>query len=280
MATVAIGAHLEDLRPLPAPCTRHRALAGVFHCRDVHTVDLLAGNAEHRPAAIKLFCARARAPDMGPHGVAVILDDVEDRQLPQRGHVEALIDLALIGGTLAEISKADAVVSSIFVGEGDTGAERRRRAHDAVPAVEIPLDREHVHGAAFAFGVAMAASGKLSHHALRLHAGREHMAMIAIGGDDLVSGLDRHLHADDDSLLADIEVTESSDEAHAIELASLLLEATNEQHQAIGGQFLLGREDRLAAGHRLGLAIAEPEICSSGREAWAIQVCLLRTPRP
>src|SRR5215471_7568527 len=235
MATVAIGAHLEDLRPLPAPCTRHRALAGVFHCRDVHTVDLLAGNAEHRSAAIKLFCVRARAPDMGPHGVVVILDDVEDRQLPQRGHVEALIDLALIGGTLAEISKADAIVSAIFVGEGDTGAERRRRAHDAVTAIEILLYREHVHGAAFAFGVAMAASGKLGHYALRLHAGREHMAMIAIGGDDLIAGFDHHLHADDHCLLADIEVTESADEPHAVKLAGLLLEPADEQHQPIGG---------------------------------------------
>jgi hypothetical protein len=38
------------------------------------------------------------------------------------------------------------------------------------------------------------------------------VAVVAIAGDDLVALLDRHLHADDDRLLADVEVAEAADQ--------------------------------------------------------------------
>ena len=91
-----------------------------------------------------------------------------------------------------------------------------------------------MHGAALAPGVAAAAAGQLGHHALGVHAAGQHVAVVAIGGDDLVALLDRHLHADHDGLLADVEVAEAADQAHAVELAGLLLEAADEQHLAIG----------------------------------------------
>jgi hypothetical protein len=64
------------------------------------------------------------------------------------------------------------------------------------------------------------------------------VAVVAIGGDDLIAFLERHLHADDDRFLADIEMAEAADEAHAVELARLLLEAADQQHVAIGLEFL------------------------------------------
>ena len=54
--------------------------------------------------------------------------------------------------------------------------------------------------------------------------------------------LDRHLHADDHGLLADVEVAEAADEAHAVELAGLLLEAADEQHVAVGVELLVAAE--------------------------------------
>ena len=54
--------------------------------------------------------------------------------------------------------------------------------------------------------------------------------------------LDRHLHADHDRLLADVEVAEAADQAHAVELAGLLLEAADQQHLAVGGELLLAAE--------------------------------------
>ncbi len=105
-------------------------------------------------------------------------------------------------------------------------------------AVEVLLLGEHVHGAALALGKAAAASGQFRHHPARAHAAGQHVAVVAVAGDDLVAVLQRKLHADDDSFLADIEVTEAADEAHAVELAGLLLETPDEQHLAIGLQIV------------------------------------------
>ena len=64
------------------------------------------------------------------------------------------------------------------------------------------------------------------------------MAVIAIAGDDLIALLERHLHADDDGFLADIEVAEAADQSHAVHLPRLLLEAADQQHVAIGFEVL------------------------------------------
>ena len=51
-----------------------------------------------------------------------------------------------------------------------------------------------------------------------------------------------HLHADDDRFLADIEVAEAADEAHAVKLAGLFLEAADQQHLAVGVEFFFRGE--------------------------------------
>jgi hypothetical protein len=93
----------------------------------------------------------------------VVLDHVDDRELPQLRHVEALVDLALVGRAVAEIGEADAAVAAIFVGEAEAGAEADLGADDAVAAVEFMLDAEHVHRAALALGDAGRAAGQLGH---------------------------------------------------------------------------------------------------------------------
>src|SRR5208283_4825752 len=79
---------------------------------------------------------------------------------------------------------------------------------------------------------------------LRVHAAGEHVAVVSVRGDKLVAVFRRHLDADDDRLLADVKMTEAGDDAHAVELPRLLLEAANEQHIAIGGALLVEREGR------------------------------------
>ena len=68
------------------------------------------------------------------------------------------------------------------------------------------------------------------HHAARFHPAGEHVPVVAIGRDDLVTLAGCHLHADNDRFLADIEVAEAADEAHAVKLAGLLLETPDQQH--------------------------------------------------
>ena len=161
----------------------------------------------------------------------VVLDRVDDRQVPQLGHVEALVDLALVGRAVAEIGEAHAAVARILVLEGEAGAERDLRADDAVAAVEAVLDAEHVHRTALALGNAGGAAGQLGHDHLGVDAIGEHVAVVAIAGDDAVLA-DRHrrLQPDRDRFLADVEVAEAADQAEAVELPRPLLEAADEQH--------------------------------------------------
>src|SRR6185312_11788275 len=241
VAAIAVGQHLEDERALAGAAPRGRLLAGRLDRAHVHAVDLLARNIERQTALRQVDLGRG-ARDRRAHGVAIVLDDVDDRQLPELGHVEALVDLALVGGAVAEIGHRDVVVAAIAVGEGEPGAERHLRADDAVAAEEALLDAEHVHRAALALGIAVGAAGELGHDALRVHAGGDHVAVVAIAGDDLVAAFERHLHTDDDRFLADVEVAEAADQTHAVELARLLLEAADGEHRPVGGELLVFAE--------------------------------------
>ena len=174
--------------------------------------------------------ARRGAADRRAHAVAVVLDHVDDRQLPQRGHVEAFGDLALIDRAVAEIADGDRAVPAIAMGKGQARADRHRGADDPMAAKEILLAAEHVHRAALAVRIAAAPPGQLGHDAFRVHAAGQHMAVVAIGRDGGVAFLERRLHAGDHRFLADVEVAEPADQPHPVHLAGPLLEAADQQH--------------------------------------------------
>ncbi|MEH2477686.1 hypothetical protein V1282_001043 [Nitrobacteraceae bacterium AZCC 2146] len=217
------------------------------------------GNIEGDAALGKIGLRRG-ARHRGAHGVAVVLDDVDHRKLPQLRHVEALIDLALVRRAIAEVSEADEVIAAVAIGKGESGTERDLRADDAVTAVKILLLAEHVHGAALTLGIAAMASGQLGHDALGVHAASQHVAVIAIAGDHLIAVLQGHLHADHDGFLADIEMAKAADRAHAVELSGLFLEAPDQQHVAQRVQLLVAVE---IGRRRLGGAIARCLPCRS-----------------
>src|SRR3546814_6522574 len=96
------------------------------------------------------------------------------------------------------------------------------------------LDAEHMHRTALALGNTGLASGQLGHDDLWVDTIGEHVAMVAIAGDDAVLvAVERRLQPDRDGFLSDIEVAEAADQAETIELARLLLETADQQHFAI-----------------------------------------------
>ena len=72
------------------------------------------------------------------------------------------------------------------------------------------------------------ASHQFGHDPVRVHAAGQHVAVVAVGGDNRVLGLLRRLDTDDDRLLADIEVTEAANQPHAVHLTGLLLEPADQ----------------------------------------------------
>ena len=206
----------------------------------------------------------------GAHGIAVVLDDVDDRQLPQLGHVEGLINLPLIGRALAEEGGADLAIVAIGIGEGQTGADGHLGADDAVAAIERLLGGEHVHGAALAARITALAAGQLGHHALGVHVLGQHVAVVAVAGDDLVAVLQRHLDAGDDCFLTDIEVAETADQPHAVHLAGAFLETADEEHVLIGLEGFVLRQGGVAAldlvpGGLGGVFAVRAIACGAGR---------------
>src|SRR5262249_18475701 len=238
MAAVTIRRHLEDDWTLAGPSVLGAGKSSLMYGQNVHAVDLLARDAIGS-AAMKQVGARRGAVDRRPHPVSIVLDHVNDRQLPQRSHVEALIDLPLIDRAVAEIGDRDSPICAIVMGKGEPGSDWHLRTDDTVATKEALLPAEHVHRAALAVRIAATTPVQLGHDTLGIHAASQHVSVIAIGRDDRVTFLERRLHTDDHRLLPDIEVAEPADQPHAVHLPGTLLEAPNQQHVTIVSKQLL-----------------------------------------
>src|SRR3546814_17023538 len=75
------------------------------------------------------------------------------------------------------------------------------------------LDAEHVHRAALALRDARLAPRQFGHDHLGIDAIGEHVAMVAVTGDDAVLvAVERRLQPDRDGFLTDVEVAETADQ--------------------------------------------------------------------
>ncbi|MNZ99748.1 hypothetical protein D3C78_1190870 [compost metagenome] len=124
---------------------------------------------------------------------------------------------------------------------------------------------EHVHGAALAFRQAAPAAGQLGHDATRAHAQSEHVAVVTVSGDDLIAFLLRHLHANNNGFLTDVEVTETADEAHTIKLAGLFFETADKKHFTIGVKLFFLREVRAVLAGKFGCSLCRCLAAGYGR---------------
>ena len=69
------------------------------------------------------------------------------------------------------------------------------------------------------------------------------MAVVAVTGDNLVVALlDAFLHAHGHGFLANVQVAEPADQAHAVQLPRLFLESTDQQHVLVVFQKFIRRD--------------------------------------
>src|SRR5882672_5120496 len=251
VTAVAVGHHLQNDGTVAVTAPFHGPFTSRPDGAHVHAVDLLARDIEGQAAPGKIDLGGGAGHGRA-HGVAVVLDDVDHGELPQLRHVEAFVHLALVGRAVAEIGQTYTAVLAVAIGKGDAGAERDLGCDDAMAAVEIFLDAEHVHRAAFPLGVAAASAGQFSHDALRVHAAGQHVPVVAVSGDDLIAGSEGELHAHDHGFLPDIEMAEAADQPHAVHLTGSLLETADHQHVAINAKLHFLAQ----VGRRIGNAVA------------------------
>ncbi len=128
---------------------------------------------------VEIFDARAHAHE-------VVLDQPDDRQIPDCAQVEQFVEVAIVAGPVAEEAEYGVRLVVIAHLEGDTGRQRQVTADDGVAAPEVQRSPGHVHRAA----LATAHTGPLAHHLgheqVGAHAARNGDAMIAVGSDDVV----------------------------------------------------------------------------------------------
>ena len=111
---------------------RGRVAAEHVAAVDHHARHAVAGRARRHRAAGHLPVERHA------DGVAVVLADEDDRQVMDAGEVHGLVDLALVGGALAELGHGHDVVAAHPRAHGDAdrvqhlGAHRRAERHDVV----------------------------------------------------------------------------------------------------------------------------------------------------
>ena len=250
VSTIAIRAHFQQGGAL--------ALAGAVHGLPGAGADLVhgvavddgpvhavaVGAAGERLAGGGAFLARA-------HGVLVVLDDEDDRHVPEGGEVERFVDGALVGGAVAHVAKAAALEPLVFEGVGESEAQWGLAADDAVAAPEMFRRGEEVHGAALALGAAGEFALQLGHELAHAHADGEGVAMVAVGGDDVVVLAQQRAGADGDGLLAVVEMEEAADPALLVDAQAAVLEGADTHHVGVELELFFRRE--VAVDRRLGV---------------------------
>ncbi len=186
----------------------------------------------------------------GGHGILVVLAHEKYRQLPQSGHVEALVEDALAQRAIAEEDHGHTGLMLQALVEGAADGDRDGAGGDAVGAHEADVADGHVLAAAATARVAARTAEDLCHHPPRIGAARQQMAVPAVVAVDEVvvaqGGTDAHRAG----FLSDTQVGGSGHDSLEKQLVQARLESPDEAHLLVGGAQLIGIQGRFS--FRLG----------------------------
>jgi hypothetical protein len=230
VAAEAVGEGLEQGRA--ALLARDPNVLGhrLPHGEDVHAVDPDARHAESLGLAREVG-DRGVALDRCPHSVEVVLDQEDDRELPERGQIHRLAEVPRVGGAVAEHADRDRVLALVVGGERQADRERDVATDHSVAAHEAALEVEHVHRAAAPAAASVHPPEELGHHGIRIGASRDRVAVGAVGADQVVLVAHHRGRPDDRRLLADPQVQEAAGLRPLVLAPGLLLEAADQRHQ-------------------------------------------------
>src|SRR6185437_15542683 len=152
--------------------------------------------------------------------------------------------------------------------EACAGDGRQAAADDGVGAVVAARDVVEVHGAAVAVRAAFDLAVQLGHHAPRLRAAREGVAVRTVRRREDVAVRHRLADTDRDGLLADRDVQEPGQLARTEALLHLLLEAADEQHlrEEVLQRLVVQRRRLLDLGHRPAVYVLRVALAQQWRD--------------
>ncbi len=251
VATEAIADSLDQRRAIASAGGRRRRLPRLAHGQRIHAVHAQIGHAIGGGARLQ----RVHRPgllDVHAHRVAVVLAEIDDGQLPQRGQVQRLVERAFIHRAIAKEGQRDIALLLILDAEAHAGGDDELRADDGLAAQQPMLGAVHVHRAALAATTAGHFAVQLCHDSAWLDTLGDGMPVLAIAAEDVIGRAQRGDGPHASRLLADVQVEEAADLAQGVGLASLLFELPDERHLVVQPEQLLAAqtcEGRLTNGH-------------------------------
>ena len=125
-------------------------------------------------------------------------------------------------------------------------------ADDRVAAQEVLLGVEEVHRAPLALGAARRLAEQLGHaRAWSIHAAGQGVAVVAVGGDDVIVVAEHADRTDGHRLLAAVLVEEAADRPLLVHHLRPLFEPADQQHLSQPSERLVARDQRLGFGLHL-----------------------------
>ena len=147
MATVAVGNALEQAGLVLLARLGYQLVGHLADGHHIHPIDALAGHVVGAGLTPDLGHARGAA-DGRSHPVLVVDTNEHDREVPELGHVERLVEGTDVGGAVPEYAHHDLVALLVVDGVATAHRQRERLADDGIAAVETVLLAEEVHGPA------------------------------------------------------------------------------------------------------------------------------------
>ena len=172
----------------------------------------------------------------------IVFTDEDHGELPYGGKVHGLTQSALIAAAVAEERDADAVGRVHRAVERIAGAERLRRANDAVCTHKADLGCGLMHFAGAAAAVALLLAHQLGHHGVDVRALGDEMAVAAVRRGDVVLTRERTADAGGCGLFADVHVHVADDDALFEIVNSGQLKITDQIHGAVHFDQILPRQ--------------------------------------
>ena len=206
VAAVAIGQALDQRRAVAGARLGEGRLRGAVDLVGVVAVDHDLLEPVGGGAVAGRMLDRRDVADRRVFHVEIVLAHEHDRQLPDRGEIQRLVERADIGGAVAEEADRDVLVALVLRAQRGAAGDRQMRADDRVGAHHAVLRRGEVHRAALAAHQAVVALHQLAEHLLDRHAARQRVGMAAIGAEGVVALLHRAAEAGRDRFLPEREV--------------------------------------------------------------------------
>ena len=122
--------------PLAAARVLHGFQRGFVHRQRVHAVDLHRFDVGHARFLVHVRHRRGFV-DRHAHAVLVVLAHEHHRQFPQRGQIQAFVELAVVGAAVAEEHHRHAIFLGALRGQRQPHRDGHMPRHDGIAAPEI-----------------------------------------------------------------------------------------------------------------------------------------------